>query len=86
MYLSNTMRPDLSFDVHQCARFAHSPRRCHELALKRIGRYLIDTKDKRLILDPSNDLDIDCFVDANFAGLWNSEPAHEPISVKSRSG
>ena len=33
------------------------------------------TKEKGLILDPSKDLDIDCFVDA-----------HEPISVKSRSG
>ena len=85
MCLSNTRRPDLSFAVHQCARFTPSPRRCHELALKRIGRYLIGTKDKGLILDPSKDLDVDCFIDADFAGLWGSEPAHEPISVKSRS-
>ena len=56
------------------------------MALKRIGRYLIGTKDKGLILNPSKNLDIDCFVDADFAGLWGSEPAHEPISVKSRSG
>ena len=69
VYLSNRTRPDVSFAVHQCARFTHSPRRCHELALKRIGRYLIGTKDKGLILDPSKDLDIDCFVDADFAGL-----------------
>ena len=86
MHLSNTTRLDLSFAVYQCARFTHSPRRCHELALKRIGLYLIGTKDKGLILDPSKHLDIDCFVDADFAGLWGSEPAHEPISVKSRSG
>ena len=86
MYLSNTTRPDISFAVHQCARFTHHPRRSHELALKRIGRYLVGTKDKGMILDPSQDLDIDCYVDSDFAGLWGSEPAHLPISVKSRSG
>ena len=86
MYLSNTTRPDLAFAVHQCARFTHCPRRTHELALKRIGRYLIGTKNKGLILNPNEDLNIDCYVDADFAGLWGSEPPDSPISVKSRSG
>ena len=86
MYLSNTTRPDLSFAVHQCARFTHSPKRSHEVALKRIGRYLIGTADKGMILKPNTDLNIDCFVDADFAGLWGSEPPDSPISVKSRSG
>ena len=86
MYLSNTTRPDLVFAVHQCARFTHFPKRCHELALKRIGRYMVGTKDKGMILDPDKNLDIDCFVDSDFAGLWNAEPVHDPVCVKSRSG
>jgi hypothetical protein len=86
MYLSNTTRPDLAFAVHQCARFTHCPKRSHELALKRIGRYLVGTADKGMLMKPDKTLDIDCFVDADFAGLWGSEPPDSPLSVKSRSG
>ena len=31
-------------------------------------------------------LKIDCFVDADFAGLWNSEDHNDPHSVCSRTG
>ena len=86
MYLSSTTRPDLAFAVRQCARFTHSPKRSHEFVLKRIGRYLIGTKDRGMILSPNEDLNIDCYVDADFAGLWRSEPPDSPMSVKSRSG
>ena len=39
-----------------------------------------------MILNPNEDLNIDCYVDADFAGLWGSEPPDSPMSVKSRSG
>jgi hypothetical protein len=45
MYLSHS-RPDIGFALHQCARYTHNPRRLHELALKRIGRYLLGTREK----------------------------------------
>ena len=61
MYLTSNSRPDLAFAVHQCARFNHLPRRAHELALKRIGRYLIGTKEKGLILSQNDTLDFDCY-------------------------
>jgi hypothetical protein len=86
MYLSNTARPDLAFAVHQCTRFTHCPKRSHELALKRIGRYLARKAEKGMLMKPDKTLDIDCFVDADFAGLWGSEPPDSPLSVKSRSG
>ena len=86
MYLANTTRPDIAFAVHQCARFTHNPKRSHEVAIKRIGRYLVGTKDKGMILKPDMDLNIECYVDADFAGLWGSEPPESPNSVKSRSG
>ena len=31
-------------------------------------------------------MSIDCYVDADFAGLWGFENPHDPTSVKSRTG
>jgi hypothetical protein len=85
-YLTGNSRPELAFAHHQCARYSHAPRRIHEVALKRIGRYLLHTKDKGLIMKPTDDLKIECYVDADFAGLWGSEDPNSPNSVKSRTG
>ena len=88
MYLASNSRPDIAFAVHQCARFTHAPRASHEQAVKRILRYLIGTKSRGLVFSPNSDgsLQLDCFVDADFAGLWGSEDDQDPISVKSRTG
>jgi hypothetical protein len=59
---------------------------CHEDAFKRIGRYLKGTLHKGLILNPINDLKIDCYPDANFAGLWNRDDEHDPQCICSRTG
>jgi hypothetical protein len=86
-YLSTSTRPDIAFAVHQCARFCTSPKRSHELAIRRIVRYLKGTKNRGYILHPSTTHhNIDCYVDADFAGLWSPSTAHEPTSVKSRTG
>jgi hypothetical protein len=42
--------------VHQCARYCTNPKAIHELAVKRIIRYLLGTKDKGLLLRPTADL------------------------------
>jgi hypothetical protein len=86
MYLANNTRPELCFAVHQCARFSANPRLIHEKALKHIGRYLLATRDKGIYVRTSGDLSLDCFVDADFAGLWNTEPASDPTCVRSRTG
>ena len=85
-YLRGHARPDIAHAVSQCARFTHAPRRSHELALERIGMYLNATKDKGIILRPSQLLHVDCYVDADFAGLWPHEDPDDPTSVKSRTG
>ena len=85
-YLQGHSRPDITYAVSQCARFTHSPKRSHEQALERIGQYLKHTLDEGLIMQPSQNLDIDCYVDADFAGLWPHEDKLDPISVKSRTG
>ena len=86
LYLQGHSRPDISFAVNQCARYAFNPRRSHEEAMKHIGRYLKGTRTKGIIMKPTNNLQIDCFVDADFAGLWGYEDELDPTSVKSRSG
>jgi hypothetical protein len=85
-YLHSHSRPDITFAVSQCARFIHHTNRSHEQALERIGQYLKGTMDEGLILRPSGTLDIDCYVDADFAGLWPLEDYQDPSCVKSRTG
>jgi hypothetical protein len=85
-YLQSNSRPDIAYAVISAARSTHHPRRSHEDALKRIGRYLKETLEKGLVLRPSDTLDIDCYVDADFAGLWPHENKSDPTCVKSRTG
>jgi hypothetical protein len=85
-YLQAHSRPDITFAVSQCARYIHGTRRSHEEALERIGRYLKGTQEKGLILRPTKELNIECFVDADFAGLWPYEDRDDPTCVKSRTG
>jgi len=46
------------------------------------------TRTDVLIMRPdvNHMLKIDCYVDADFAGLWNSEDEQDPYCVKSRTG
>ena len=86
MYLATNSRPDIAYAVNQCARFSHSPKDSHATGVKRILRYLNGTKDKGMTLSPTSDYTVDCYVDADFAGLWKVEDDQNPISVKSRTG
>jgi hypothetical protein len=57
--------------------------------LERIGQYIKATGDKGSILHPKSHngrLDIDCYVDADFAGLWGLEDKQDPSCVKSCTG
>jgi hypothetical protein len=86
LYLSGHSRPDIAMAVSQVARFSRNPKRSHERALERIGCYLKGTMDKGLILRPSDTLNVDAFVDTDFAGLALREDRADPTSVKSRTG
>ena len=88
MYLAGNAHPEIAFAVHQCARFTHCPRASHTAAIKHLAKYLKGVLDHEqgLIFKPTNDLTLDCYVDADFAGLWNYEDDQDPICVKSRTG
>jgi hypothetical protein len=86
MFLANNSRPDIAFATHQCARFTHNTKQSHATAVKTIVRYLKGTRTRGLIFSPQPNLALDCYVDADFAGLWDIEDPHDPICVKSRTG
>jgi hypothetical protein len=86
-YLANNTRPDISFAVHQCARFSHAPQQVHAEAVKRIGRYLIGTSTNGLIVRPTTTTcRLDCYADADFAGLWNAKQPNVVGNLRSRTG
>jgi hypothetical protein len=84
--LEKSTRLDIAYSVHQCARFSTDPRESHAAAIKRIGRYLLGTRDKGLILNP-RDHSFDNFVDADFCGNWDRVNGDkDPSTAKSRTG
>ena len=86
-FLEKSTCPDISISVHQCARFSERPKHSHAEAVKCIGRYLLSSRDKGLIIRPNKRWHFDCWVDADFAGNWNQKDAHvDPMTSKSRSG
>jgi hypothetical protein len=86
LYLSSNSRPDIPFAVNQCAQYSTNSTLKHETAVKRIARYLQQTRTRGMIISPRADLCLDLWVDADFAGLWNHNDAEDPLSVKSRTG
>ena len=85
LYLASSTRPDISFAVHQCARFTHNTKVSHETAVKRICRYLQGTKYNGLVFNTSKKLVLDCYTDADFAGLWGHEDPQDHICARSRT-
>lgn len=86
LYLSGNSRPDITYAVNSAARFTHDPKESHAKAVKRIIRYLKGTRNKGLTFKPQKGFQVDCFVDADFCGLWGSEDPQDASAAKSRTG
>jgi hypothetical protein len=85
-FLEKCTRPELACSVHQAARFSANPKTSHTDAVHYVGRYLIGSPDKGLILRP-NDHSFEFYADAAFSGLWDKDTAmDDPSTAKSRSG
>ena len=86
-FLEKSTRSKISISIHQCARFSEAPKKSHTKAVKRIGRYLLATRDKGIIIHPNKSRQFDCWLDADFAGNWRQADAHsDPMTAKSHSG
>ena len=66
-------QPDCAFAIHQCVIYTFKPNEFPEAGIKCIVCYWKDTMDKCIILYPNDDPMIDCYPDADFAGLWGHE-------------
>ena len=86
LYLASNTRRDISFDVHQCARFTHNTKESHDTAVKRICRYLQGTKDNGPMFNTSKKLVVYCYDDVDFSGLWGNENPQDPICARNRNG
>jgi hypothetical protein len=86
LYLSGHTRPDIAYAVNCCARYMFCPKHSHELALKRIGRYLKGTATRGMVVNPTRELSIDAYPDADFAGMYGHENHTDPACAKSRTG
>jgi hypothetical protein len=101
-YLEKCTRPDIACIVHQCARYSSAPKAMHGEAVKHLCRYLLQTKDKGIIMRPSGvafecqvkglesveEADpFQCFVDAAHASDWKQSTAmRDPNTARSRTG
>lgn len=85
-YLERCSRPDISYAVHQCARFCEEPKVEHGLAVKLLGRYLLNQPQNGIIATLSQE-DIVAYVDADFAGNWDPEISEwDKDTARSRHG
>ena len=85
LYLLTNTRPDITYAVSQVAPFNHNPKKSHTSAMKTIIRYLKRTEDKGTIVTPTGTPALDCYVDANYAGLHGCDPDYSASSAKSRT-
>ena len=85
LYLLFTTRIDLAYSVHQRAQSSADSKRIHKTAVKRAYRCLLATKDckkdKGSILHPDFGKGFECYEDADFAELWQSEDANSITSA-----
>eukprot|EP00978_Attheya_sp_CCMP212_P002524 scaffold5126_cov29-Attheya_sp.AAC.3 len=86
-FLEKSTHPELAYASHHCARFSFDPKDSHAQAIKQIGRYLMGTRDKGIILKPNPDMGLEDWVNADFCGNWDRKYALEdPTTARSRSG
>ena len=86
-FLEKSTRPDISYAVHQCARFCENPKQSHGDTVRHLCQYFKATRDKGIICNPDNDKSYECWVDGDFAGGFDRKIAGmDPMTSKSRSG
>ena len=86
-FLEQSTRGDISYATHMLARFCTCPKKEHGEAAKWLGRYLLKTRDKGLIMRPDPSRGLELYCDADFAGAWDPELAGEDMdTARSRHG
>ncbi len=82
LYLAGHSQPDIAYALNGCARYMFCAKHSHVVAIKQIWRYLKATQNREIVLNPSKELKMDCYPDADFAGLYGHEKPTDPASSK----
>ena len=77
-YLQGTTSPDIAMSTHQCTIFNNDTHLSHERAVKRTGRYILDTREKGMIYRPDTSRGLECYVDDDFVGGWKDGDNDSP--------
>jgi hypothetical protein len=86
-FLEKSSRPDIAYATHQCARFCSEPKQSHIDAVIYLAKYLQQTRNEGILLDPKHETSFEVYADADFAGNWFKMMAKDdPSTAKSRSG
>lgn len=85
-YLERGSRSDIAYITHQCARFTSCPKKEHGNAIRWLGRYLLNTRDKGLILKPDKSKTFEVWVDADFSGNFDRSDTENRDTARSRHG
>ena len=72
LYISNGTRPDISYAVCLCARYASAPLTRHYRALRRILKYLLGTKHLGLVYS-ATDFSLNTYADSSYADDANDK-------------
>ena len=68
IYLSHT-RPDIAYTVSVVSQFMHRPSEDHIDAVIQILRYLKSSPGKGLMFSKNNQLNVDGYIDVDWAGI-----------------
>jgi hypothetical protein len=85
-YLEKGSRSDISYIVHQCARFSTDTKTEHAQALRWLGKYLKATQHRGTILKPAKGKDMEVYADADFSGNWHAKESWDRDTARSRHG
>ena len=72
LYIANTTRPDIAQSVGVLSRYINSPTTAHWSAAIRVLKYLYGSREKALVLGGNQDVILEGYVDADYAGDLDS--------------
>lgn len=84
-YLSANTCPDIAFAISQVARFCRNQKKSHSSALNS-SALLTPHLQNRHDCQAHRHMNLDFYVNANFAGLHGCNPDRSPTSAQSRTG
>lgn len=84
-FLGTSTCPQIAYMVHQCIRLMSDPKDSHAQAIKHIGRHVLATVGKCIILSTRNQF-LEFYAGDDFSGNWNQASAIlNPSTAGSRS-